>query len=306
MTFQIVLTDGLHVQLIQRALHKVREERKDELNARRQARQAQQTKHAQHTKHADKPNSTALEKQPQGRSGSAARSEGLNKTQEHGRKRKHEQGEPVLNGRQDQEGRAQQQASAQPEPSTKAGAVLANATAVLQQQKILSSAGVPDTMRLEAAAKQMTPAAADGAARKVLAAGERARSQPEGREAKSGVSKRKRLQLDDSSDDDAEPGSASKAVASAQPDPAAKGKEPKLTTPMKAIKRAKSSTPGSAAKGFASKGSEDGDAEDHADQEQRKMREAAEKVCHICCRPMLTLCCVALVSIMCKPPGMPG
>ncbi len=79
MTFQIVLTDGLHVQLIQRALRKVREERKDELSARRQARQAQQTKHAQHTKHADKPSSTALEKQPQGRSGSAARSEGLNK-----------------------------------------------------------------------------------------------------------------------------------------------------------------------------------------------------------------------------------
>ncbi len=57
---------------------------------------------------------------------------------------------------------------AQPEPSKKAGAVLADAAAVHRQQKILSSAGVPDTMRLEAAAKQMTPAAADGAARKVL------------------------------------------------------------------------------------------------------------------------------------------
>lgn len=305
MTFQIVLTDGLRVQLIQRALRKVREERKDELSARRQARQAQQTKHAQHTKHADKPSSTALEKQPQGRSGSAARSEGLNKFQEQGRKRKHEQDGPVLNGRQDQEGQAQQQAPTQPEPSKKAGAVLADAAAVNRQQKMLSSAGVPDTMRLEAAAQQMTPAAADGAARKVAAAGERARSQPAGRDAKPAVSKRKRLQLDDSSDGDAEPGGASKAVVSAQPDSAAKSKEPKLTTPVKAIKRAKSSTPGSAAKGIAARGSEDGDAEDHADQEQRKMREAAEKVCHVCCRPMLTSCCTALVSIVCTPAGIP-
>ena len=236
------------MQLIQRALRKVREERQDELNARRQARQAQQAKHDE-------------KRGPPVGTASDAKAEAPGRSQQDNRKRKHEQELPSSHGGQDQQRAAQVQSAVKQEPSKKVGAALDDPAAVSRQQKILSAAVVPEAMRLEIAAQQTAAAGADEAPGNTA---EKARVQPAGRQAKPGALKRKVLQLDDLSDDDV-------------------GREPKQATPIKAAKRAKSSTPGTAARAHAAKTAgpdAEGEVEEEAEREHRKMREAAEKVCH--------------------------
>ena len=244
------LMSFFNFQLIQRALRKVREERQDELNARRQARQAQQAQHEE-------------KRTPQDGSASAAKTETPAKSQQGHHKRKHEQETPSSHSRQHKDRAARQQPAVTPDPSRKVGAALDDLASVSRQQKILSAAALPEAMRFEAAAQQTAAAAADAAAERTP---EKARGQPARAEAKPSARKRKVLQLDESSDDEA----------------AARAREPEQATPVKPAKRAKSSTPGSTAKAHAARRAvpdAEGDGEADAEREQRKMREAAEKVC---------------------------
>lgn len=268
--------------MISEALRKVREEKQDEVKARQQARQAQQAKHAA-AKHAPQ----ASGKQPGAQIKAGQRSQGGERGSGLvGRKRAREQ-DAASNGSGGRRVPVQEEQAPQPkaEGSKTSRAAMESAVAVEKQQKILSAAVVPDRVRLELAARQMASAGAPaeaGSGKNAVAVGEAEASTL----AKDKTStKRKRLQLDDSSDDDeaqAPPG-ASKAAVVAQPETPEKSKQREKQTPVKVAKRAKSATPGKAARaqlevtGLPSSAADD-DADHEAEREQRKMREAAEKV----------------------------
>ena len=207
----------LHVQLINDALKRVQTERQDELNARREARQAQQAKHAaqqaertakhaaQQAERAAKHAATPQSKEPsraaaqplEGKSGQQQQ-----QPQQQGIKRKHDQDSPVANGKAEPHALKKQQAAEEVKLSQKAGALLQDGTAVNKQERILSAGSVPDNVRLELSAQQVASAAPDVGPGKPAAIAEEARASTAGRAVKAGPPKRKRQQLDDSSDDE--------------------------------------------------------------------------------------------------------
>ena len=284
----------LSVQLINDALKRVQTERQDELKARREARQAQQVKHAAQqaeraakhaaqqaeraAKHAAKP--VAESQQLEASRAAAQPLEGKisQQQQQQGAEQRHHQEPPAANGKAEPHALKRQQAAEEGKASQKAGALLQDAAALKRQEKILSAGNIPDNVRLELSAQNVAPSAADGAPGKASAAlAEEPKASTAGRAGKAGAPKRKRLQLDDSSDDE-ELAAVRGVKAAVLPDSAAKGKQ---TTPAKAAKRANDANPGEAARGhaFARRDSEPNEGnEDEAEREARKMREAAEKV----------------------------
>ena len=277
------------LQLISRALEKVKRERQEELKALREARQAQQAKHA--AKQGPKPG----EKQCQDRPAPGAEPSQQDKSQQQSRKRKHEHEHehklPPSGGPEAQQKASQQGAPAKTEPPRKAESLPGAAAAVEKQQRILSADGLPEAVRLEAAAQLMAPAAAaDRGAHRAGPAAEDSKAKPAGKGAKAGSGqKRKRQLVNDSSDDEAAP-DASRAAPHAEPAAAEKGVQQHQATPAKAVQRAKSTTPASASRAP----DEDGagpNAEESVEKEQRKMREALEKVCfRTCFRSPCTTC----------------
>ena len=290
------------MQLINDALKRVHTERQDELKARREARQAQQAKHAAQqaeraakhaaqqaeraAKHAAKP--VAKSQQPEASRAAAQPLEGKisQQQQQQGAEQRHHQESPAANGMAEPHALKRQQAAEEGKASQRAGVLLQDAAALERQEKILSAGNIPDNVRLELSAQNVAPSAADGAPGRPAAVAETPKASTIGRAGKTGAPKRKRLQLDDSSDD--EELAAMRGVKAAMlPESAAKGKQ---TTPAKAAKRTNDANPGEAARGhaFARKDSEPHEGnEDDAEREARKMREAAEKV--NCLLPLLFL-----------------
>ena len=271
------------LQLISRALEKVKRERQEELKALREARQAQQAKHA--AKQGSKPG----EKQRQDRSAPGAEKLQQDKSQQQSRKCKHEhEHEHKLPLSKAPE--AQQAAPAKTEPSRKAESLPGAAAAVEKerQQRVLSADGLPEAVRLEAAAQLTAPAAAaDRGAHRAGPAAEDSKAKPAGKGVKAGGGqKRKRQLVNDSSDDEAAP-DASRAAPHAEPAAAEKGAQQQQATPAKTVQRAKSTTPAPASRAQ----DEDGvgpNADESVEKEHRKMREALEKVCFRTCFPCTT------------------
>lgn len=257
------------MQLISRALEKVKRERQEELKVLREARQAQQAKHA--AKQGPKPG----EKQRQDRCAPGAEPSQQDNSQQQSRKRKHEHQHehklPLLKAPEAQQKASQQAAPAKIEPSRKAESLPGAAAAVdkKKQQRVLSADGLPEALRLEAAAQLTAPAAAAD----------------KGAKAGSGQ-KRKRQLVNDTSDDEAAP-DASKAAPHAEPAAVEKGAQQQQAIPAKTVQRAKSTTPALASRAQ----DEDGagpNADELVEKEQRKMREALEKVCFRTCFPCTT------------------
>jgi hypothetical protein len=257
------------LQLISRALEKVKRERQEELKALREARQAQQAKHA--AKQGPKPG----EKQRQDRSAPGAKPSQQDNIQQQSRKRKHEHEHehklPPSKVPKAQQKASQQAAPAKTEPSRKTESLPGAAAAVNkeEQQRVLSADGLPEAVRLEAAAQLTAPAAAAD----------------RGAKAGSGQTRKRQL-VNDSSDDEAAP-DASKATPHAEPAAAEKGAQQQQATPAKTVQRAKSTTPAPASRAQ----DEDGagpNADESVEKEQRKMREALEKVCLRTCFPCTT------------------
>lgn len=270
------------MQLINDALKRVQTERQDELKARREARQAQQAKHAAQqaeraAKHAAKPVTKSQQLEASRAAAQPLEGKISQQQQQQGAEQRHQQEPPAANGKAEPHALRTEQAAEEGKASQKASAVLQDAAALKRQEKILSAGNIPDNVRLELSAQNVAPSAADGAPGKPAAAAEEPKGSTAGKAGKAGAPKRKRLQLDDSTDDE-ELAAVRGVKAAVLPGSAAKGKQ---TTPAKAAKRANDANPGEAARGhaFVRRDSEPNEGnEDDAEREARKMREAAEKV----------------------------
>jgi hypothetical protein len=270
------------LQLISKALERVKRERPGELKALREARQAQQAKHA--AKQDLKPG----EKAHQERSAACARPTQHDKSKQQSCKREHEHEckhkLPPGKGPEAPQMASKQAAPAKTEPSGKAeglpdtaAAAAAPAVESQKQQRVLSADGLPKAARFEAAA-QLTAlaAAADQDAHRAGPAVEDSKDKPTGKSTKAGSGQKRNRQLvSHSSDDKAAPGASR---PHAEPAAAEKGAlQQQQATPAKAIHRLKSTTPAPSSRAQ----DEDGavpNADDSVEKEQRKMREALEKV----------------------------